>query len=87
MTATVRKFNNNNATHTNSCNLDTVGLAFKYLNAFKRNRALAEAARQENDMSKAIYNELKQYKNLDGLELALRAIQKGLRELDEVSDD
>lgn len=55
-------------------------MAFGYINSFKRHRALAESCRNEGDTSKAIYHELKQYKEIDGLELALRAIQKELRE-------
>lgn len=68
-------------------NMDLIGLAFKYINAYKRHRALAESARKDGSTDKAIYHELKQYKYIDSLELALRAIQKGLREIDELAED
>lgn len=83
MTVTV----NNNGIHERKSNTDLIGLSFKYINSYKRHRALAEDARGNGDTSKAIYHELKQYKEVDGLELALRAIQKGLREINEVTDD
>lgn len=67
-------------------NTDAVNRAFRYINAYKRHRALAEAARQEGNRDKATYNELKQYKNFDGLELAVRAIQKGLREMEDLTE-
>lgn len=56
---------------------------FFYLNSYKRHRALAEIKRQEKNYDKANYHQLKQYQFIDQLELALRAIQKGQRELDE----
>lgn len=68
-------------------NIDLIGLAFKNINGFKRHRSLAETSRQEGNTDRAIYHELKQYKFIDGLELTLRAIQKGLRELDELAED
>ena len=68
-------------------NMDLIGLAFKDINAYKRHRALAESSRKDGKTDKAIYHELKQYKHIDSLELALRAIQKGLREIDELAED
>lgn len=90
----VRSFQNNvqggntSAFQSNqSSNMDMVGKAFRYINSYKRSRALAETSRQEGDINKAMFNELKQYKNIDGLELALRALQRGLRDMEEVSED
>ena len=56
---------------------------FFYLNSFKRHRALAEIKRQEKDYEKANFHTLKQYQFIDALELGLRAIQKGQRDIEE----
>ena len=83
--------NNNSANNSNTggprSNRDLVGMAFRSLNSYKRHRALAESARKDNRTEKAIFHDLKQYKDIDSLELALRAIQKGLRELEELNDE
>lgn len=71
----------------NSNGLDLTSQAFRYINSYKRHRTLAEAARCDGNTDKAIYHELKQYKCFDGLELTLRAIQKGFREIDELGDE
>lgn len=68
-------------------NMDLIGLAFKDINAYKRHRVLAESARRDGNTEEAIYHELKRYKYIDSLELTLRAIQKGLREIDELPED
>ncbi len=68
-------------------NMGLVHTAFRNVNSFKRHRALAEIARKDGNRDKAQYHELKMYKEFDELELALRAIQKGIRELDELTDD
>jgi len=68
-------------------NMDLIGLAFKNINAYKRHRVLAESARRDGNTEKAIYHELKRYQYIDSLELTLRAIQKGLREIDELTED
>lgn len=57
--------------------------SFYYLNSFKRHRALANMSRLEGNMEKANRHELKSYQFIDSLELSLRALQKGHRELDE----
>ena len=85
MTNNTNETNNNN--NGRKSNIDLIGICFKNINAYKRHRALAESARRDGDMDKAIYHELKQYKNIDGLELALRAIQSGLRDVAELSED
>lgn len=64
-------------------NEDLIGKCFYYINSFKRHRALAHIRRIEGDSERAIYHELKQYQFIDSLELALRAIQKGAREIDD----
>jgi hypothetical protein len=65
--------------------MDLIGLCFQYLNSFKRHRALEQVKRKEGQHDQANYHELQQYKMIDQLELALRAIQKGQREIDEES--
>lgn len=55
--------------------------AFYYLNSFKRHRALAKISHQEGNRERRQYNELKAYEFIDSLELALRALQKGHRDL------
>lgn len=57
--------------------------AFYYVNSFKRHRALATIAKQKGDRDKQNYHSLKQYEFFDQLELALRALQKGHRDLTE----
>lgn len=64
-------------------NEDLIGKCFYYINSFKRHRALAHIRRIEGDSEKAIYHELKQYQFIDSLELALRAIQKGARGIED----
>lgn len=64
-------------------NKDLVSQCFFYLNGFKRHRALANIKRLEGDHEKANYHELKQYQLFDSLELGLRAVQKGLRQIEE----
>ena len=57
--------------------------AFGLLNAYKRHRALhnmRETATQDRQ-----FHELQMYKKVDQLELALRAIQKEIREGDKVT--
>jgi len=50
--------------------------AFGYLNSYKRHRALVEI----EGYDRKEFHELARYKNIDKLELALRAIKKELRE-------
>lgn len=67
-------------------NFELVKEGFAAINSFKRSRALAEIARHEGETDKAIFHELRQYKNIDQLELCLRVIQsneKGIRDEDE----
>lgn len=68
-------------------NQDLISKCFFYLNSFKRHRALANIKRLEGDRQQAEYHELKQYQFSDSLELGLRAIQKGMRDLEEVESD
>lgn len=77
----------NNGTNERKSNMDLIGICFRNINAYKRHRTLAEESRKKCDTDNAIYNELKQFKCIDSLELALRAIQKGLRDVSEVSED
>jgi hypothetical protein len=55
--------------------------AFYYANSFKRHRALATIAKQKGERDTQNYHNLKQYEFFDQLELALRALQKGHRDL------
>ena len=50
--------------------------AFDALNSFKRNRALEEISRTDGDNAKGNLHALYQYKDIDRLELALRALQR-----------
>lgn len=62
---------------------ELIGKCFSYLNSFKRHRALANIKRMEGDQVNAQYHELKSYQLMDSLELGLRALQKGMRDIDE----
>lgn len=70
-------------------NQELISQCFYYLNSFKRHRALENIKRLEGDRDGANFHELKQYQFIDSLELGLRAVQKGAREISEevVSDD
>lgn len=68
-------------------NQDLITKAFHYLNSFKRHRALHQIKRMDKEHDKANYHELKMYQLIDGLELALRAVQRGVRELDEGNEE
>jgi hypothetical protein len=57
--------------------------AFYYVNSFKRHRALATIEKQKGNREKQNFHTLKQYEFFDQLELALRALQKGHRDLTE----
>jgi hypothetical protein len=70
--------NNNNLSQQ-----DLIKRAFTYLNSFKRHRALEKMKRYDKEFEKATYHQLKQYEMFDNLELTLRAIQKGEREINE----
>lgn len=61
--------------------------AFYYLNTYKRHRALAQIAHQDGNRDKKNFHDLKQYQTIDGLELALRALQKGHRDLQAELED
>ena len=67
-------------------NQELVKKAFTYLNAFKRHRALEQINRQDGNHDQGNYHELKAYQLFDNLELSLRAIQKGLRDVKELED-
>lgn len=56
---------------------DLVAEAFTLLNSYKRHRALKDI---KPDRTEKQYHELQLYKKIDELELALRAIQKSIRE-------
>lgn len=66
---------------------DLIKESFMYLNSYKRHRALANIKRMEGKRDEANFHQLKTYQLIDSLELALRAIQKGLRDFDEIKDD
>lgn len=62
---------------TNPTRQDLIKEAFNQLNDYKRHRAKTNIARaKEKNEDKAQYHELRQYKAIDELELALRAIQR-----------
>lgn len=63
--------------------MDLIKIAFKNLNAFKRVRALENIEKGNKDYNKAQYYKLRQYELIDELELALRAIQSGQRNLED----
>jgi hypothetical protein len=58
---------------------DLVKEAFKYINSFKRFRALESIEKEKGNYAEANHTKLKQYEMIDKLELSLRAIQKDLR--------
>jgi ribulose 1,5-bisphosphate carboxylase large subunit-like protein len=53
--------------------------AFGYLNSYKRHRALVDIKKDDKK-----YHELQMYKMIDRMELALRAINKEVRETNDV---
>lgn len=62
--------------------------AFKAWNSAKRALTLADIAKSEGRHDDAIRHELEFYKQCSRLELSLRAIQKGIRDLEgDISDD
>jgi hypothetical protein len=61
---------------TNPTRQDLIKEAFNQLNSYKRHRAKTGIARKEKNEDKAQYHELRQYRAIDELELALRAIQR-----------
>jgi hypothetical protein len=68
-------------------NRELMTICFSHINGYKRARALADYNRLQGNRDKADAYELKRFRHIDGLELALRAIQKGLREIGEDSDE
>lgn len=68
-------------------NNELLAKCFSYINSFKRHRALAHINRIEGDQAKANFHELKQYQFLDSLELGLRAMQKGVRCVEEIESE
>lgn len=60
--------------------------AFYYLNSFKRHRALEQIKQHEGDRQAVQFNQLKQYQFIDSLELALRALQSGHRNMTEAAE-
>lgn len=66
---------------------ELIGKAFKYWNNLKRHRALADIKALEGEREQSNYHRLRMYQNGDQLELALRAIQTGQREIDEEGDE
>lgn len=79
--------NNNNSNQNEMTQSELFKQAFYYLNSFKRHRALAQIAHQDGNREKKTYNELKSYQFIDSLELALRALQKGHRDLQAELED
>ena len=67
-------------------NQELIKKCFYYLNSFKRHRALEQIARFEGDRDQANFHGLKQYQFIDSLELGMRAIQKGLRDVNDLED-
>lgn len=67
---------------------DLINKAFKAWNSAKRALTLADIAKSEGRHDDATRYELEFYKQCSRLELALRAIQKGIRDLEsDMSDD
>lgn len=60
-------------------NLELIREIFKAINSFKRSRTLYEKYRKEGDEQKALYHELRMFKEFDRIELGVRAIQKNER--------
>jgi hypothetical protein len=56
---------------------DVIGEAFSAVNSFKRHRTLRKVKQTTQDKQ---YHELKMYELFDQLELALRAIQRAVRQ-------
>jgi hypothetical protein len=56
---------------------------FNHLNSFKRNRALAEIRKEEGKQEQSQFHELMSFKDIDKLELQLRALQKEIRETED----
>lgn len=68
-------------------NKELINIAFAHINGYKKARATADRLRREGKQEQAVSWELTKFREIDGLELALRAIQKGLRTLDEDYDE
>jgi hypothetical protein len=60
--------------------LEQIKQLFDYLNSFKRNRALAEIRKEAGRPEQAQFHELMSFKDIDKLELGLRALQKEFKQ-------
>jgi hypothetical protein len=76
-----------NNTYKPKDNQELISIAFRHINEYKRARALADYERLQGNREKADKWELKRFRHIDGLELAMRAIQKGVREISEDTDE
>lgn len=77
----------NNTHYQPKDNKELVIIAFQHLNTYKRARARADFERKEGNRDAADIWELRKFRAIDGLELSLRAIQKGLRNISEDTED
>jgi hypothetical protein len=59
---------------------DLISEAFKYLNGYKRARALEQIERDKGETQRTVFRRVEQYELIDKLELTLRAIQRQIRE-------
>lgn len=70
----------------NTSQQELINKCFSYWNNLKRHRALAEIRRGESRREDSNYHMLQVYKMSEMLELALRALQRGQRALDETQE-
>lgn len=61
---------------------EMINKCFTYWNSLKRHRALSEIRKGEGRREDSTYHNLQMYKMSEMLELALRALQRGQREID-----
>lgn len=75
---------NNNKKKSNG---DLIKQTFRHWNSMKRDLALAEIAREEGRFEDAKNHELKFYKTAYKMELSLRAVQRGVFNLEDMIND
>ena len=65
---------------------ELIDKCFTYWNALKRHRALADIKKNEGNRDAYNFHLMKMYQMGDQLELSLRALQRGQRQIDEGED-
>jgi hypothetical protein len=71
----------------NLTQLELIQKCLSYWNSLKRHRTLADIRKQEKRFEDSMYHQLQEYKMSELLELGLRALQNGQRDLEAEKDE